>query len=105
MACTSSASASLRCAQPVCSIGAWTMPVGRLPRVVRLGLESAVVHRLRDEAAHVRVHAPRGAEEDAALGRDGRRAVEQVVERRVARAAGMHALDRLRELHLVAEQH
>ena len=75
------------------------------PFVRGLGCSRPVVDRLRDEAAHGGMHAPARRQEDAAIGRDGGRAVEQVVERRVARAAGVHALDGLAELHLVAEQH
>ena len=74
-------------------------------RVGRLGREPAVVDRIRDEAAHVLVHAPGRRQEDAAIRRHRRLPVEQVVERGLARAARVHALDRLAELHLVAEQH
>ena len=57
----------------VCSTGACTMPVGRSSGCASApstsacralcgsGFEPAVVHRLRDEAAHIGVHAPAGA--------------------------------------------
>src|ERR1043166_1443064 len=70
-----------------------------------LGGEAAVVDGLGDEAADVRVHAVGGGEEDAAPGGDGGEAVEEEVERRLAGAAGVDALDRLAELRLVAEEH
>ena len=76
-----------------------------LVRVLRLGLQAPVVHGLRDEPAHVGAHAPRGGQEDAAVGRHGREPVQQVLQRRLARAPGVRALDRLAQLHLVAQQH
>lgn len=53
-----------------------------------LGAEAVVVDRLGDEAADIGVHAERGREEDAARGRDGGEAVEEVVERRVPERPG-----------------
>src|ERR1051325_8082507 len=116
-ALTSSASSAERWLLPSCSRGMKAMPVGfsagwaresRRGRWVWLagaGGGARVVGGLGDEAAHVRVHAVRSREEDAAVGRDGGEAVEQEVERRLARAAGGDAVDRLAELHLVAQEH
>ena len=67
-------------------------------------LEPAVVDRVRDEPAHVRVHPAGGAEEDAELGRNGGVAVEHVLEAGEPGLAGVAALGRLGELHLVADQ-
>ena len=50
------------------------------------GSSRPVVDDLRDEPAHVGVHAARALEEDAALRRDRRVVAEQVLEHRAARA-------------------
>jgi hypothetical protein len=51
-----------------------------VPHGLRDALEPAVVERVGDESAHVRVHSPGLSEEDAAVGQDGGVAVEQVLE-------------------------
>ena len=50
------------------------------------------------------MHPPCFAEEDTSFARDGRSAVEEMFERREPGSARMAALERLRKLHLVADQ-
>jgi hypothetical protein len=50
------------------------------------------------------VHPPRLAEKDAALGRDRCETIQQMFERRTAGPPWVATLERLRELHLVADQ-
>ena len=66
--------------------------------------EPALVDDLRDEAAHVGVHAARQVEEQPALGRDRRLVAEQVLEHRGSGVPGVNALRDLGELERVAEQ-
>ena len=101
---------------PSCATGTNLTPVGRsagsasVPSTSRWfallgsGMQPPVVHGLRDEPADVRVHPPRPVEEDAPVGGDRGRPVEQVLEARVARPPRVDALHRLPELHLIAEQ-
>jgi hypothetical protein len=63
-----------------------------LPLVSGLGPQSAIVERIGDETAQIRVHPSRLAEEDAALGRDRRGTVEHVLQRGKARSPRMTAL-------------
>ena len=80
-------------------------PEGRGPlRGPRIGLEPALVERLRDVAADVRMEAERPLEEDAAILGDRRRLAEQVLEHGGPRPLGMRALEHLRELERVAEE-
>ena len=50
------------------------------------------------------MHSPCCRQKDAAIDRHGRCSLQQVLERRLTGAARMIALDRLRQLHLVADQ-
>ena len=50
------------------------------------------------------MHAPARVEENTPVGSDRRRALEQIVEDRQTALARMRALDRLTELHLVADE-
>ena len=50
------------------------------------------------------MHPVRCFQKNAALRCDGRFAIEQIVECRIATAPGVYALDRLAQLHLIAEQ-
>ena len=75
-----------------------------LLRVLGLRLQPALVEDLRGEGADVGVEAPGGLEEEAAVGRDGLGAREDVLEGRDARAVGVGALGDLRELVRVAEE-
>ena len=50
------------------------------------------------------MHAPGGAEEDPAVGGDGRCPLEEVVEDRLPRLARVGSLNGLRQLHLVPDQ-
>ena len=67
--------------------------------------QAAVVAALGDERADVGVHPPGLGEQHAAAGRDRLLAVEEVLEHRGARAAGVVGLGDLRQLLRVAEQH
>jgi len=51
------------------------------------------------------VHAPGGVEKHAAVVGDGGPPLKQIIEDRLAGVAGVHTLDRLLQLHLIAEQH
>jgi hypothetical protein len=53
-----------------------------LPLVPDFGRQSALVERVGDEAAQIRVHPSPLAEEDAAVRRNGRGTVEQVLKSR-----------------------
>ena len=75
-----------------------------VPLGLRRAAEPPLVDRLGDEPADAAVHAVGAAEEDAELRRDGGVPVQQVLEAREAGLAGMAALHRLAELHLVAHQ-
>ena len=67
-------------------------------------MEPALVGRLGDEAADVRVHPPGAREEEAAVGRHRVLAAEEVLEHGGRRALGMDPLRDLPELLRVAEQ-
>ena len=54
----------------------------RLRGVRGLGLQAGVVHRFGDETAHIRVHAKGRRQENAAVGLDGGRAVQQILQNR-----------------------
>jgi hypothetical protein len=69
-----------------------------------VGTEPSVVNGLRNEAADIVVHAPGGAEEHPAVRWDGRLPHEQVIERRLPGMVRVNALNRLLQLHLVAEE-
>ena len=71
---------------------------------MRVVLEAIFVEGARDEAAERWMHAPAPREEDAVVGVDRRLAGEEVVERRAPALAGVAALRRLGELHLIAEE-
>jgi hypothetical protein len=78
--------------------------VDALTDAAREGLESTLVHRLRDEPADVRVHPPGLVDEQAPLRRDRRVLLEQVFEHRHACAGRMNRLGNLRELLRITEQ-
>ena len=81
-------------------------PERRRPlRRPRVGLEPALVERLRDVAADVRVEPERPLEEDAAILGDRRRVPEQVLEHRGRGPLRMRPLEHLAELERVAEEH
>ena len=67
-------------------------------------MKRAIVYGVRDEAAQIRVHPPGPGQEDPALGRHNGVAFEQVVEGRAATVARVRTLDRLSELHLIADE-
>ena len=76
----------------------------RLPAARRMGRQPPLVDRLRHPAAQAGVHPMRLGEEDALLRRNHGRALQQVFERAGAAAARVRALDRLPQLHLVADE-
>ena len=71
----------------------------------RLRLQAPRVHCIRNEAADIGMHPPSLPEEDAAVGCNRCLALQEVLQRLLSRLAGMHALNRLPQLHLVAQQH
>ena len=92
---------------PACADG--QVPETR-PERAPLGLaalgraQAALVERVGDVAADVRVHPEGALEEEAHVLGDGRPLTEEVREHRAPGVAGMDALRHLRELHGVAEQ-
>ena len=70
----------------------------------RVGQQAALVELLRDVAAHVRVQAEGALEEEAAVGRDRRLPVEQVLEHRRPGAVRVRALEHLPELLRIADE-
>lgn len=77
----------------------------RLDGSAIIGLEPSVVDRVRDEATELRMHTARDRQEDALGRRNCRLLPHQVLQRRQAGTTRMVALDRLSQLHLVADQH
>ena len=75
-----------------------------LRRATRLGVELALIHGSGDERAEVRVHAPGLGQKNTAFRRHDGMAFEQMVEGGATAVARVCALDRLRELHLIAHE-
>ena len=69
------------------------------------GVKPAFVERLGNKLAHGRMKPPRVVEENAPVRSDRGLVAEQEVQNRQAGLARMDALNRLAELHLVADQH
>src|ERR1700738_1434442 len=67
-------------------------------------LKPSVVDRFRDKRAQGWVQAAAFIEKNAAILGHGRLVLKKILKARQAGLSGMHALHRLRELHLIADQ-
>src|SRR5262245_47549229 len=70
-----------------------------------IALEPPVVDDPREVIADQRMETPGNRQEDAAIGRYRRQAIQQIGHRRAAGVAGMHPLNRLLQLHRITHQH
>src|SRR5438105_15721562 len=77
---------------------------GRLPLTTRGRLEPALVERVRDETAHLRMHPERTLEKQPAIHRDRLRIAEQMLQHRHTRTLRMDPLRHLRQLQRITEQ-
>ena len=76
-----------------------------LPGGVGVAVQPPLIDLIRDEAADLGMHPARDGQEDAAVRRHGRVVAQHPVEAGEVRGFGMRALDHLRQLARIADQH